>query len=231
MHFMKDVFEGKNTQHAHNKFVRYSKGSFVGPLLSIKQMPSGTKVTTSFHLVDELLHLIAEVIGNEEVHIKGTVVWNTDLSDELLKLGIKYSKVTKSRGIFKYTLDNDVKFKDFVDAMCGYNLLVSLKHPQVSISCKSTFPKPNKEFGDDFCKCMFPKEMASRILEEFAFDIEDKNPKEVAIEHHIDIDNIILPENFETFEEARHRATREGLVKRKITVDKVPKETQINVSV
>lgn len=228
---MKDVFEGVKTEHAHNKFVRYSKGFFVGPLIKIKQTPSGTKVNTSFHLVDELLHLIAEVIGNEVVHVKGSVVWNSDLSEELAKLGIKYSKVTKARGIFKYVLDNDVKFKDFVDAMCNYNILVTLKHPKVSIVSKSSFPKPNKEFGADFCKCLFPKEMNSRIFEEFAFDIEEENPKDVAIEHHIEVNNIKLPEDAATFEEARRLATREGNIKRKITVNKKPKETEMKFSV
>lgn len=231
MHYIKDIFEGKKTQHAHNKFVRYSKGSFVGPLLQIKQNPSSIKVNTSFHLVDELLHLIAEVLGNEVVRVKGSIVWNTDLTEELAQHGIKYSKVTKTRGIFKYVLDNDVHFKDFVDTMSGYNILLSVKHPKVSISSKSAFPKPNKEFTSDFCKCEFPKEMASRIFEEFAFDINEKSPKTIIIEHHIDVNDIKLPQDSQTFEEARRLATREGSIKRKITVDGTLKESSTDFSV
>lgn len=231
MHYIKDIFQGNTTQHAHEKFVRYSKGHFVGPLITIKQTPSGTKVGTSFHLVDELLHLITEVIGNERVHVTGSIVWNSDLSDELLKLGIKYSKVTKARGIFKYVLDNDVAFKDFVDAMCNYNILVNLKHPKVSIACKSSFPKPNKEFGADFCKCLFPKDMDSRLFEEFAFDIEKQTPKEVIIKHTIEVDDIKLPQDVASFEEARRLATREGMLIRHISVDKEEKETSTRFSV
>ena len=106
MHYIKDLFEGKKTEHAHNKFVRYSKGNFVGALIQIKFQRRGIRFNSSFHLVDELLELAKEVLGNDLVHIKGSVIWNKDLSDKFNQLGIKYLKVLKSRGIFKYTLEN-----------------------------------------------------------------------------------------------------------------------------
>lgn len=36
MHYIKDVFKKQETEHAHNKFIRYSKGNFVGPIINIK---------------------------------------------------------------------------------------------------------------------------------------------------------------------------------------------------
>lgn len=218
MHYVKDIFEGKETQHAHNKFIRYSKGKFVGPLLKIKFSKSGVKVNGSFHFVDEFLFLIAEILDNREVHIKGSLVWNQDLTEQLAKLGIMYSKVTKSRGIFKYVLENDVKFRDFVETMSGYNLLVTVKEPEVSLVSKASFPKPNKEFTADFCKTNFPADFASRIMEEFAFDIDAKNVKQIEIKHEIFVEDIELPD-VDNFEEARILAKRVGTIKRYITFD------------
>lgn len=228
MHYIKDIVENNVTEHAHNKFLRYSKGNFVGPLMKIKFGKSDVKVYGSFHFVDELLILVAEYLGSKVVHVKGSLVWNSDLTPELAKLGIMYSKVTKSRGIFKYVLENDVNIKDFVEYMGKYNVLVSIKD-DVSLVTKSSFPKPNKEFTNDFCKAVFPASFAKRILEEFAFETKEL-PKEVVIEHRILIDDIELPD-VESFEEARRLAKRKGTLIRKVIVDGTETVTEFKFSV
>ena len=233
MHYIKDIFEGKKTDHAHNKFVRYSKGNFIGPLLKIKIQKAGIKLAASFHFVDELLELAAEVLGDKIVHIKGTLIWNKDLSDELERLGIKYIKVSKSRGIFKYSLDNDVNLKEFINSFNNYFILITVKTDGFSLVTKSAFPKPNKEFGADFCKVIFPIEMKNEILSEFAFDIDDTTKiKDIEIKHEIDIDEIIVPET-DDFEKARRLATRKGEVRRKIYINKneEPIITKIKINV
>lgn len=223
MHYIRDVFTKTPTEHAHNKFVRYSKGEFVGPLMKVKFMSKNIKLYGSFHFVDELLMLLADYLGNKVIHVKGTLVWNEDLAPQLAKLGIKYSKVTKSRGIFKYVLDNDVHFKDFVETLSKFNLLVNIKTDEISLVTKTSFPKPNKEFSKDFCKATFPLELADRIKDEFFFDVKDKKIKEVEVKHSIVIDDIHLPKDYTDFEEARQNAKREGKVTREIELNK--KET------
>lgn len=230
MHYIKDIFENNITEHAHNKFVRYSKGSFVGPLINIKIMGSGVKISASFHFIDELLLLASEILENREVHVKGSLVWNEDLSDKLLKLGIKYSKVTKSRGIFKYVLDNSVRFKDFVDEMKNYNILLTIKEKDFTLVTKNAFPKPNKEFGPDFCKVTFPSNFAQKILEEFAFDCE-KNQKDIKITNHLNIEDIILPKDAKNFEEARKKAIRKGTLIRTVDIKGEIKETSIDFEI
>ncbi|MEC8339531.1 MAG: hypothetical protein VXZ40_02810 [Nanoarchaeota archaeon] len=230
MHYIKDIFEGNITEHAHNKFVRYSKGSFVGPLVNIKAMSSGVKVSASFHFVDELLMLATQVIGNRQVHVKGSLVWNSDLGRELEDLGIKYSKVTKSRGIFKYVLDNEVPFKEFVNTFGSYHLLLTVKEDDLTFVTKSSFPKPNKEFGPDFVKAKFPKDFAEKIMGEFAFDCPLKT-KEIKISHHINIDDIELPKDSKNFEEARKLAIRKGSIIRITEIDGESKEQTIDVEV
>lgn len=232
MHYMKDVFEGKVSEHAHNKFVRYSKGNFVGPLINIKISKANVKVSASFHFVDELLMMVAKVLGDKVVHVEGTLVWNEDLSVELAKLGIKYSKVSKSRGIFKYSLENDVNIKDFVQEAIKYNVLVKIKEEEVSLVTKNAFIKPNKEFGPDFCKAVFPIEMADEILSEFAFDVKGEKLKDIRITHAFTIDDIILPKDAPDFETARKEAKRVGLAKRVVLINNSEtKESEVKLNV
>lgn len=219
MHYIKDIFEDTPTQHSHDKFIRYSKGVFVGPLINIKFTKTNVKISASFHFVDELLVLATKVLGNKDIFVKGSIVWNEDLSPKLATFGIKYSKVSKSRGIYKYQLENEVRFKDFIDSMRNYNILLTMKTDEVSVSTKSSFPKPNKEFGADFCKAIFPKSMAKEILAEFCFDVKEKAPKDVRITHTLEVNDIILPKDAPNFEVARREAKRVGLIKREVTVD------------
>jgi len=218
MHYIKDIFEKKKTEHAHNKFIRYSKGEFQGPILKVRFQKEAIKLNSSFHFVDELLMLAAKKLGNNIVHIKGTLLWNRDLVEDLMKLGIKYSKVSKSRGIFKYTLENDVKFKDFVDAFSNFHLLINMKTDDMSIVMKNSFPKPNKEFSGDFCKVTFPKSLENEIKKEFLFDVKEKC-KEVKVKHDIIITEIDIPK-IDNFEEARKLAKRVGTIKRVVSIDK-----------
>ncbi len=218
MHYIKDIFNKKNTEHAHDKFIRYSKGVFIGPLLEVKFSKAQVKIKASFHFVDELLYILAEVLGNKTVHIVGTLVWNTDLKSDLEKLGIKYAKVSKSRGIFKYDLDNDVNMQEFMQLMGKYHILATIKDGDISFVTKTSFPKPNKEFTADFCKVTLPSSIAKKFIEEFAFDIVDKNIKEISIKHEIIVDDIEIPD-IDDFDKARRLAKRVGTIKRIIAIN------------
>ena len=228
MHYIKDIFEKNETQHAHNKLIRYSKGEFTGPLIKAKFTPSSVKLSTSFHFIDEILILLANHLGNVKINIKGSLIWNQDLSSKLQSLGIMYSKVSKARGIFKYTLDNEVNLKDFVELFSGYNLLVNFKLENVSVAMKSSLPKPNKEITADFCKLTLPKEMEKILRDEFLFDIKEKC-KEVQISHIIKVDDIILPVDEDLdFEMKRRLAKRKGTLYRKITIDSKETLSQVD---
>jgi hypothetical protein len=225
MHYIKDLAEKKATEHAHNKFVRYSKGNFVGPLVNIKISSSAVKIKSSFHCCDELLSIVGQALGAELVHVTGSLIWNSDLSAEFAKHGIKYFKVSKAQGIFKYALDNDVNIKNFSDNMSKYNALLSFKTPTVIYSTKSALPKPNKEIVADFCKVTLPASFKDQILKEYAFDV--KAPaKDITITHEIIVDDLELPKT-EDFAMARRLAKRKGTLIRKVTIDEQTQETKI----
>lgn len=220
MHYIKDLFTDNPTEHLHNKFIRYSRGDFVGPLLKVRFSKANLKVYASFHFVDELLSMVANQIGNKDTRIKGTLLWNKDLNPGLLELGIKYLKVSKARGIFKYTLDNDVNLINFVKTMNQYHVLINIKEEGISYTTKKAFPKPNKEFKADFCKLTLPAEMKDLLFKEFAFDMEKKDKiKLLEISHKMKITDIILPEGEENFDIARRQAKRVGSIERVVKID------------
>lgn len=225
MHYIKDLAEKKATEHAHNKFIRYSKGNFVGPLMNIKFSSSGIKIKSSFHLWDELLGIVGDTLGSVQTHVVGTLIWNCDLSPEFAKLGIKYAKLSKAQGIFKYALDNDVNVKTFYEMMGKYNLLLSLKTEKVVYSTKSALPKPNKEIVADFCKVLLPLSCKDYILKEFAYDVKGEH-KEITIAHEIIVDDLELPKT-EDFAQARRLAKRKGMLIRKVTLGENTQETKI----
>ncbi len=218
MHYIRDIFEKKKTEHAHDKFVRYSKGNFIGPQIKIKITKGGIKLNGSFHLVDEILILMGDYLKDREVSIKGTLAWNKDLAPELEQIGIKHLKVKKSRGIFNYTLENTIKFKEFVSTLGDYHILINFKEEDLTLSTKNKFPKPNKDITHDFCKTNFPESMVKKILAEFAFDVDVKGAKDILISNLIEVNDIKLPD-VENFDEARRLAVRSGVVKRIVTVN------------
>ena len=218
MHYIKDIFKGKQSEHTHDKFIRYSRGNFTGALLKIMVSKKNIRVNTSFHLIDEILSLLADHLKNKEIEIKGTLSWNKDLGPELEEQGIKYLKVSKARGIFKYVLQNKVKFKDFVTAFSKYHLLISFKEEDIKLSTKNKLPKPNKEVSNLFCKTTFPKSMQKKVLKEFLFDTKEVPTKVCLIEHNIEVNEINLPD-IDDFDKARRLAKRKGIITRKIKVD------------
>jgi len=223
MHYIKDIFNKESTKHAHEKFVRYSKGNFVGPILNIKITKNNLKLNSSFHLSDEILIIMGDYLGDREVHVKGTLAWNKDLAPDLEKSGIKYLKAVKSRGIFNYKLDNDIVLKRFVEDLGKYHVLLSFKEDDLKLTSKPKFPKPNKEISGDFCKTIWPIELKEKILSDFAFDVEDLSGiKDIEISHDIIIEDIVFPKNSDNlpFEEIRKLAKRKGKLVRRIKTNK-----------
>jgi len=232
MHFVKDLFTNNETEHLHNKFIRYSRGDFTGPLLKVRFSKANIKVYASFHYVDELLDFIANYLGERETHINGFLLWNKDLNPELRSIGVEYLKLSKARGIFKYTLDCDTNLKKFVEVMNKYNVLINVKEDDLSYTTKSSFPKPNKEFKPDFCKLTLPASLKDSLFKEFIFDTKDTGKINlVEIGHRIVVEDIKLPENETDFDIARRLAKRVGNMTRSVSVDGVETKTDKDFNV
>ena len=52
-------------------------------------------------------------------------------------------KVSKSRGIFKYTIGNDVDFKAFLDSMLKYSVLLNIKSERIEYKVLELLEKYN----------------------------------------------------------------------------------------
>jgi len=214
-HYIKEIFEKKESERVHKKFLRYSKGTFTGPLITIKKTSENIKIKSSFHIIDELLYLTSKYTTDKNVHIKGVIIYNKDLGPEFGSIGLKYLKVSKTRSIYKYTLDNEVDIKKFTNIFLKYKPLINFVSKNTKLTSKKNFPKPNNEISNSFCHAELPLEAEKEIINMFCFDIK-KPVKNVKISHEFIIDEVIFPENTEklTFEEVRRLAKRKGKIKR-----------------
>ena len=220
MHYLKEIYEGRlDSDHARRKFIRYSKGEFVGPKVNLAVKGKTLKLKTSFHCVDEVLKLAAERVGDKKVHVKGKIIWNESLDSRFESVGASYSKLTKSMGLYKYVLDNEVNLKSFLEAFWDYKLLLSFNTEEVKVKSKSDFPKPHKEIVSDFCKADFPLDMKERVLDLFAFDVEEDNIKTFNVRHDIIVDEVVMPQNITDYKKAREEAKRVGKIKRYVSLN------------
>ncbi len=226
-HYIKNIFENKQNEKVHNKLIRYSKGFFEGPKIKIRKQKDNIKIKSSFHIVDELLELVVKYNTENIVLIKGVIIYNEDLEKKFEELGLKYVKVTKSRGIHKYELNHEVDIKKFFEVFNNYNPLVSFTTKDVKITTKKSFPKPNKEISDSFCYIQLPISAEKEVYESFCFDIKDEYPKFVDISHDIIVEEVIFPKtDLEDFKEIRRLAKRKGKIKRYVKYDKKTLESE-----
>lgn len=230
-HFIKEVFDNKKiSNRTHEKFIRYSKGVYVGPLIKISKQKEKIKIKSSFHIVDELIHLAAKFSKEDDTHIKGTINHNEDLSEEFSKIGIKYIKVKKSRGIFKYEIDNILNLKTFEENMLKYNPLVNFSTSNVKLTTKKSFPKPSKEITSNFCYLELPLEASDYVNKFFAFDLEEKTKKTIDISHEFIIDEVIYPEDKNLdFKLIRELSKRKGKIKRTLKIGTNIEESEVNL--
>ena len=216
MHHIKDLFLKNQSENAHKKFVRYSRGIFCGTLLRIRVSKTNIALNSSFHLCDEILDLIAKKIGMRKIEVKGTITKGCDLTNELEKLGVCVLKVSKNRGICTHLFSGEVCFEKFVSSVFMYKPLLNFETDEISYVTKSSYPKPNKEVKFDFCKVRLPLLMKKEIFENFLFDVK-KDFKEILLTHKIEIEDIEMPKNCD-FENAREFAKRKGTLTRKVEI-------------
>jgi hypothetical protein len=222
MHFIKEIFENKISSKLHNKFVRYSRGNFVGPLLNVKISKNKIKFKGSFHYVSEFLENLEKSLKEEELHIKGVIRKDENLTEKFESIDKTFIKSTKSNSLWIFKVDFYISLKELVDVFKNCDLFLNFKSNTVSLKTKTTFPKPNKEFGADFVVVeILNQELRNKFLEDYLFDIKDLNKvKEINIKHSIIIEDIILPKNTRSFEVARKLALRKGKIIRGIGINK-----------
>jgi len=219
MNFIKEIFQGDQEQdYIHQKFIRYGRGEFHGPVISLKKSNKDIKVNGTADYVNILSELI---LRNSDGNIKvsGNIFSKREIKSKLI------SKTKKKRGLFNSELKGDFVsdellklYEEFKDAYFFLDLYS--EGGRFKLKTKKKLPKPGSEIDDKFFTAVFDISFLNTVMNEICFDSENKNFKEMKITHTYLINELVIPEEYKNDAvKARIFAKRKGVVKRIVDVD------------
>ena len=227
MHFVKELFNDSITDKTHKKFIRYSRGGFIVLLLEVSKPSNLVKVSSSFHIADEMISFLSEII-QDEILVKGTITHNKDIDFDFDKFKIEILDKKLNNGIYKYKFSQPINLSEKIDFLNVHKTLLNFKTENFSLSMKSSFPKPSKEIECGFVKAKFPFEFFEKFRENFLFDVENKKFKKIKVECYATIDDIVIPKNIKDYSKAREEAKKKGKLKRTLEVDDIKTQKEIS---
>ena len=222
MNFIKKVFDGEVDERVHLQFQKFSKGEFRNRAL-IRMKKTGKKYTiyTSAEFANELVRTNAEKLGGEKTGVTGAIVSTNDLTGEL-----EFKDKKQFQGVKRYLIDTEMSGEEIVallDKLPKTFFALSFKVGDDVLKIKPKAPKSGKpgKGGEapkaDFCKLVTTDESVAQ-----SFVFEDKEFKEININHTFFIDEIVIPEEIkgeEDFAKVREMAKRKGRIVREANID------------
>ncbi len=217
MNHIKNIYNKKTDEFTHNKFVRFSCGTFEREIIYIKIGGKNIAIQAGFEYLDSMFDLFAKLV-KANVELKGVIVSKIDIQKDLEDFGIEIKKKFGKKYTIEAVLDSN-KFKEFVDKFNQYSLLLKLKSGDYVLNVKKSIPKPGKVL-EKFLTAKFPKTDLKVLVDEFLFDTKPDKFKKAEIKHTYVIDNIEIPKQYENDPAmARLKAIRKGKIIREINLD------------
>ena len=209
MNFIKKVFQGEADESAHRQFIRFGKGDYKKRAVVGWWKTKNLKIKSSFEFANDLV-LFAANLG--EVNFSGDI-WSRD---ELEGLSGK-----KKSGKWVYDVQDmtSSEVKDLADK--AYYFLLDGEGEGIKLKIKKKLPKPGKsekKVDVRFCLLELDKKYASKVMEDFFWDIPEG--KKISVKHNFIITEIVMPKTDETdFAKIRELAKRKGRIIREADVD------------
>jgi len=220
MNFIKELFEGNSEQDwIHNKFVKYSKGEFSGPYISVKKAGASLKINSSADYVNILGMLLAGTFSGT-LKVDGAILSKEKIDTYLETIDLDIVKARKKKGAFTYKVKGEVDsnaLAELYSRLRGGVLLLNLSGDGVGLKVKKKLPKPGSKQNEKFC--IAKMEQDEGIMDEICFDVNIEKFKEIEISHTYTIDELVIPEGCKDFSLARALAKRKGCVRRSVKVD------------
>ncbi len=227
MNFIKELFEGDSEQDwIHQRFIRYGKGEFSGPYISIKKVGDFLKIRSSADYINILGMLLVETFSGI-LKVEGSILSREKIDTYIETISLGIVKAGREKGIFSYRVKGEVNsnaLAELYSKLKGGVLLLNLSGSKVGLNVKKRLPKPGSTRDEKFCTCTL--EQDNRILNELCFDVDVKEFKEIEISHTYRIDEIIVPEDCRDISLARVLAKRKGSVRRSVRIDGSLHETE-----
>ncbi len=226
--FIHKLCSGKHDELTHLQFEKYSRGYFKDKaVIKIKKSKDGYNIATTYEYANEFALFLAEKLGSSKTNVTGVIVSTRNLNEDSdLKEVLKDCQIKQFAGVKQFIISKDlsgdqikIMIKKFPRAFFGlsfnvegYELKTKAKAP------KSAKPKTKdeEEINPDFCKL---KTSDKGIINNFIFDFNKSEFKELTVSHDWNIEDIEVPRDEKDPVKMRERAIRKGKIIRKLSSD------------
>ncbi len=219
MNFIKEIFLGNPEQDfIHQKFVRYGRGDFDGPVINLKKSINSIKINASIDYVNSLGELIAKNTDHD-LKVSGKLFAKREIGSELVR------NREKRRGIYSGDISDVLSpnellklYDEFRDAFILVD--ISSLDRRFNLKTKKKLPKIGSGIDERFCSATFDVSAMADLMSELCFGVNAEGFKEIRISHMYRINHLIIPEEYRDDPKmVRIHAKRKGIIKRIITVD------------
>jgi hypothetical protein len=224
MDYIKDLITGnENQEHVHAKFVKYSKGTFAGPMISVKKAGNSLKINGSYEYADTMAGIILKA-SNGKITASGNIFSKNEIKTDLT------SKTKKKLGVYNTEIKGEADAKTLLEL---YNsnkeatFYLNLVSDKAKLKTKTKPPKPGSKKDEEFFTATIDAGMFDAVANDVCFDCAKKDCNEMKVSHEFTISEIVIPEQYKNdAAKARLNAKRKGTITRKTEVDGVVNETK-----
>ncbi len=236
MHFITKIVKGQyGDESIHRHFVKFGKGEFDGPIISISIKKKNVTMACTFGYEDLLLDAFTTFMQDAEYKVTGVILTHKDQSDFLSRFNIPNMRYKAP--LFKVKVNTQLtsnQIKELVSQLLYKDyLLLTIKSVDKTVKdnfkCKTTFPKPKEQEEGALPKIDFAKTVIQNspdaitwIREHVVPDVEEGIEfKKIIVQNKIIVNEIKLPPDKDKYSaaELRKKAIRVGKIIRKITLD------------
>jgi hypothetical protein len=227
----------------HRRFVKYSRGAFVGPGTKIKITKPKITIKSSFDYDDAMLTTALKIADIDTIDATGAIISGDDFTEIMDKYDLlPNNQVIASKGQTKnYKIelkqateinkDNLIKATSELFNIAYVLLSFASKDKSISLKSKAKPPTPSKKDPDEddpdkrlnFATLTVPNTPENlKIIQEIFIpegSVKISNPKEITIENNYEIEDLEMPKNEKDSKMIRVKTKRKGKLKRLITVD------------
>lgn len=227
------VFDQIFDEEVHNDFIKFSRGLFKDRyLIEAKKQANKWAIKTSAEFANDFVKACMKKEKNN-FKVTGIISTTLDIKEEI---PFEISKISQFQGVKKYVINTEIHSNQILDLMEKYPRVffaLSFKGEDFQLKIKAKPPKSgssnkkdDEEKKADFCTL---KTDDKELLNQIFFDV-GLDWKEARINHTLEINEIIYPDNFEKLKpsEVREFSNRKGRLIRNISLDGINQKKEAN---
>jgi hypothetical protein len=234
MNFIKKIADKNFDESVHLQFQKFSKGEFRNrALIEAKNSNGNYTIKTSAEFANELVRDLAEKLGDNKVHVAGSIIGTNNLKEIL-----EFKKISQFQGVKNYSIEQEMSGKEIIELINRFPknfFALSFSFGDDSLKIKPKAPKSGKpgSKGEDAPKADFCvlKTKDRKLAESFIF--ENTDFKAAKIVHDFLINSIEIPPELKTSEDfalIREMSKRVGKILRKSEIDEKKSQKELEFS-